>query len=92
MTPREKHIPDEAERTSICLTIEDRAAIGWIRDTRKREKSNRTTNNDILVDALWSYLAGKYGRTREQIDAAVPPPLAKQPSKVTEIPRPKKKR
>jgi hypothetical protein len=92
VSPREKHVPDEAGRTSVCLTIEDRAAIGWIRDTRKREKNNRTTNNDILVDALWSYLEEKYGRTREQIQASVPPPLPKQFSKIAQMPEPKKKR
>jgi hypothetical protein len=85
VSPKEKHIPDEAERTSICLTIEDRAAINWIRDARKREKSKRTTNNDILVDALWNYLTEKYGRTREQIQASVPPPLPKQPSKIMQM-------
>jgi len=91
VSPKEKHIPDDAERTSICLTLEDREAIGWIRAARKREQSKRTTNNDILVDALWSYLAEKYGRTREQIQAAVPPPLPKQVSKVTQMPKLRKK-
>ena len=90
MSPREKHISDEAERTSICLTLEDRAAIGWIRDVRKREKNKRTTNNDILVDALWNFLAEKYGRTREQIQLAVPPPLPKQPSKIAQMPKKKR--
>jgi len=89
VSPKEKHISDDAERTSVCLTIEDRAAIQWIRDARKREKSKRTTNNDILVDALWSYLKEKYGRTREQIEESVPPPLPKEPkAKVTQMLKP----
>jgi hypothetical protein len=72
----------------VCLTIEDKAAIRWISDARKREKSRRTTINDILVDAIWSYLKEKYGKTREQIEALVPPPVPAAPRpKVTPMPK-----
>jgi hypothetical protein len=91
VSPKEKHVPYEAERTSVCLTLEDRAAIRWISDVRKREKNKRTTINDIVVDALWNFLEEKYGRTREQIQATVPPPLAKlPPSKITQMPKKKR--
>jgi hypothetical protein len=70
--------------------MEDRAAIRWISDVRKRERSKRTTINDIVVDALWDFLKEKYGRTRDQIQGTIPPPLPKQPkSKITQMP-PKK--
>jgi hypothetical protein len=94
MSPREKHIPDDAHRTSVCLTAEDRAAIRWISEVRRAKKDKRTTSNDILVDALWYFLEKTEGKTKAQIRATVPaiPVDARPPSKVTEMPKPKSKR
>lgn len=91
MSPKEKHIPDDAQRTSVCLRIEEKAAIRWIGDVRKREKNNRTTINDILVDALWDYLKERYGRTREQIEVTAAPPILKPArAKITQMPQKKR--
>lgn len=89
MSPREKHIPDDAQRTSICLTAEDRTAIRWISEVRKAKKNNRTTSNDILVDALWYFVEKTGGKTKDQIRAMVPSTLvdARPQNKVTEMPR-----
>jgi hypothetical protein len=94
MSPREKHIPDDAQRTSICLTAEQRAAIRWIGEVRRGKKDKRTTTNDILVDALWYFLEKTEGKTKEQIRAMVPAvPAEERPqNKVTEMPRPKNRR
>ena len=91
VSPREKHIPDDAHRTSICLTAEDRAAIRWISEVRRASKSKRTTSNDILVDALWFFLEQAEGKTRRDIRAMIPvtPAGATLSNKVTEMPRPK---
>ena len=94
MSPRAKHVPDDAQRTSVCLTANERAAIRWISEVRRAGKNNRTTINDILVDALWYYLDKTEGKTREQIQAMLPPAppnATAQPSKVTQMPKPKKK-
>jgi len=94
MCPREKHIPDDAHRTSICLTAEERAAIRWISESRRGRKDRRTTSNDILVDALWFFLEKTEGKTKEQMSTIVPASQAvtRLLSKVTEMPRPRKKR
>jgi hypothetical protein len=94
MSPREKHIPDDALRTSICLTAEQRTAIRWIGEVRRRMKDKRTTTNDILVDALWYFLEKTEGKTKDQIRAMVPPVPAevRLQNKVMEMPRPKSKR
>jgi hypothetical protein len=94
MSPREKHIPDDAHRTSVCLTAEDRAAIRWISEVRRAKKERRTTSNDILVDALWFFLEKTEGRTKDQIRATVPsvPVNERLQNKVTEMPKPKNKR
>jgi hypothetical protein len=94
MSPREKHIPDDAHRTSVCLTAEDRAAIRWISEVRRAKKERRTTSNDILVDALWFFLEKTEGKTKDQIRATVPSvPVNERPhNKVTEMPKPKNKR
>jgi hypothetical protein len=94
MSPREKHIPDDAHRTSVCLTAEDRTAIRWISEVRRAKKDKRTTSNDILVDALWYFLAKTEGKTKDQIRAMVPAISADErpQSKVTQMPKLKKKR
>ena len=93
MSPRAKHIPDDAKRTTVGLTAEDSAAIHWIGQSRRNKKDKRTTTNDILVDALWYYLEKTEGKTRDQIQAMVPvAPADEHPkSKVTEM-KPKNKR
>ena len=94
MSPREKHIPDDAQRTSVCLTAEERAAIHWIDEVRRRKNDKRTTTNDILVDALWYFLEKTEGKTKEQICAMLPavPANERTQNKVTEMPKPKNKR
>ena len=94
MSPREKHIPDDAQRTSVCLTTEDRAAVRWISEVRRAKRDKQTTTNDILVDALWYFLEKTEGKTKDQIQATVPTvPVDKRPQgKVTEMPKPKNKR
>jgi hypothetical protein len=94
MSPREKHIPDDAQRTTVGLTAEDRAAIRWIFEIRRAKKDRRTTTNDILVDALWYFLEKTEGRTKEQIRSGLPTfPIETGPQKkVAEMPKPKNKR
>lgn len=94
MSPREKHIPDEAQRTSVCLIAEDRAAIRWIGEIRKAKKDKRTTTNDILLDALWYFLERTEGKTKDQMRDMVPKVAIEERTRnrVTEMPKPKSKR
>jgi hypothetical protein len=94
VSPREKHVPDEALRTSVCLTTEERAAIRWISEIRRAKKDKRTTTNDILVDALWYFLERAYGRSKEQIKMMVPEVPAEElhQAKIREMPKPRSKR
>ena len=91
MSPREKHIPEDAQRTSISLTAEDRAAIHWISEVRRAKKDRRTTSNDILVDALWYFLEKVEGRTRDQIRSTIPTVSAEESArnKIAQMPKPK---
>lgn len=93
MSPREKHVPDDAHRTSVCLTAEDRAAIRWISEVRRTRKNRRITINDILVDALWYFLEKAEGKTKDQIRAMIPaiPVGRQQDNKIREMPKPTKK-
>ena len=92
MSPREKHIPDDAQRTSVCLTAKDRAAVLWISQSRRARKNKRTTTNDILVDGLWELFDKTGGKTEDEIQAMVPHvPLGERPqSKVTQMPKTKR--
>ncbi len=92
--PREKHIPEDAQRTSICLTAEDRAAIRWISEVRRAKKDRRTTTNDILVDALWHFVEKTEGKTKDQIRGALPDIAVaeRRRAKITEMPKSKDRR
>lgn len=94
MSPREKHVPDDAHRTSICLTAEDRAAIRWVSEVRRAKKDKRTTSNDILVDALWYFLEKAENISKDKIRAMVPdvPVDVDVQNKIKEMPKPKIKR
>jgi hypothetical protein len=90
--PKEKHVPDDAQRTSVCLTANERGAIHWIKEVRRSrddEYRKRTTTNDILIDALWYFLKHTEGKTREQIEASLPPKPKKPQAKITQMPRKK---
>ena len=93
MSPRAKHISDDAQRTSICLTAEENAAINWIREARRLRKEDRRTKNDILVDALWYFLEKTEGKSREQMGQMVPSKPVAEPKriKIAEMPKPRNK-
>jgi hypothetical protein len=94
VSPRAKHIPDSAHRTTICLTDEEQAAVNWIKSARRQRGNDRKTLNDILVDGLWLLLEREEGKTREQIRTMVPhvQAIPVTQDKVTEMPKPKRKR
>jgi hypothetical protein len=89
MSPREKHIPEGASRTSICLTAAERLAIELIGSSRRVAKNRRTTINDILVDALWFFFENAEKKTRDQIEALVPTATTEQRphAKIATMPR-----
>jgi hypothetical protein len=89
MSPREKHIPDDAKKTTVALTAEESSAVHWISQSRRNKKDKRTTTNDILVDALWYFLEKTEGKTKDEIRAMIPaiPPDEHRQSKVTEMPK-----
>jgi hypothetical protein len=94
MSPREKHIPDDAQRTSVCLTAEDKMAIFLIGQSRRAKGSRRTTMNDIVADALWDLFEKTEGKSRDQVRALLPSPQVsdRSPAKVTQMPKPARKR
>jgi hypothetical protein len=94
VSPREKHIPDDAKKTTVGLTPEDSAAIHWIGQSRRNKKDKRTTTNDILVDALWYFLEKTEGKTKDQIQAMVPAVSVDERTQnnVRVMPKPKHKR
>ncbi len=93
MSPREKHIPDDAQRTSVCLTAEDRMAILLLGQSRRRRGSKRTTTNDILVDALWELFEKAEGKGKEHVRQLLPSPANNEQisSNITQMPKPKRR-
>ncbi len=88
MSPRAKHIPNDAHPTSIRLTDEEIAAINWIRTSRRQKGNDRKTLNDVIVDGVWLLLEREEGKTREDIRETIPtPPINAAHPKVTEMPK-----
>lgn len=77
MSPRPQHIPKGAKPTSLSLTVEDRAALNWVKLVRETRGDDRKTLNDVLIDGLW-LLAEKEGKTREEIRSMSPSPTPAQ--------------
>jgi hypothetical protein len=93
MSPKDKHLPGNAKRTSVSLTPEDKSAIFLIGMARQANGDKRTRINDILVDALWYFFEKTTGKTRAQIRTMLPeiPIEESQPTKVREMPKRKNK-
>jgi hypothetical protein len=93
MSPRAKHIPDNASKTTIRLTDEEMAAINWIRISRNQKGNDRKTLNDVLVDGLWLLLNQEEGKTRDEIQATIPQRQTRAVAQdnVTRMPKPKRK-
>jgi hypothetical protein len=94
---RPRTISDNATPTSISLTPAERMAIHVISENRKARNEKRTTANEVVVDAVWYLLENFEHKTREQIEALLPPAPPKEDKpmpKVAEmsINRTKKKR
>jgi hypothetical protein len=89
VSPRPKHVPDDAYRTTIRLSDEELAAINWLRTSRRQRGNERKTLNDVVVDGIWNLLEREEGMTREQIGATIPrrPLTAKAPQNVREMPK-----
>jgi hypothetical protein len=87
MSPRHRHVPEDATLTSIKLTDEDRTAIHWIKMARRGRGEDRDRLNDILVDGLWHLLEKVEGKTRREIRAMIPSTPQVQAKKVAVMPK-----
>jgi hypothetical protein len=94
MSPKDRHLADDAKRTSVSLTPEDKAAIFLIGLARQARGDKRNRINDILVDALWYFFEKTTGKSREQVRTMLPDIRIeeRQPTKITEMPKPSRKR
>lgn len=94
MSPRPKHIPDEAYRTTIRLADDEQFAIEFLKMARRQKRSERKTLNDLLVDGIWLLLEREEGKSKDEIRAMMPtrPITASPPAKVKEMPRRKSQR
>jgi hypothetical protein len=91
MSPKPKHIPDEAYRTTIRLADDEQFAISFLKTARRQKGNDRKTLNDILVDGIWLLLEKEEAKSKLEIRAMMPVRPAVQPTQanVTEMPKPK---
>lgn len=77
-----------AKRTTVYLNPAEDLALSVIENSRRVRVEKRCQPSDIVADAIWMYLERTEGKTREQIEALLPPIEKKQlPSNVTRMPR-----
>lgn len=80
----------KAKRTTIYLNPAEDLALSVIENSRRRREERNCERGDIMADAIWLYLEKVEGKTRDQIEALLPPlPLKIQPQNVTEFPKKK---
>jgi hypothetical protein len=93
MSPKPKHIPDDAYRTTIRLADEEQFAINFLKTARRQKGNDRKTLNDILVDGVWLLLEKEEARSKQEIRAMMPLRPSAKPGQanVTEMPKPKKR-
>lgn len=93
MSPKPKHIPDEAYRTTIRLADDEQFAINFLKTARRQKGNDRKTLNDILVDAMWLLLEKEEARSKQEIRAMMPvrPPEKSGRVNVAEMPKPRKR-
>lgn len=92
MSPRPKHIPDEAYRTTIRLTGDEQLAINFLKTARRQKGNDRKTLNDILVDGMWLLLEKEEARSKQEIRSMMPlPPMKPGQANVREMPKSRKR-
>ncbi len=90
---RRQHVSENARRNTFYLTPAQEYAIDTIQKLRRHHNDKRDSPSEIVADAIWKWLTEVEGVNRQEIEARFPsPPDAEQsPSKITQMPRPKKK-
>ncbi len=91
---RRQHVPKNARRNTFYLTPAQEYAIDTIQKLRRHRNDSRDSPSEIVADAIWNWLAEVEKIKREEIEARFPsPPVQEHPTaKVTQMPKPKKKR
>jgi len=77
-----------AKRTTIYLNPAEDLALSVIENSRRIREEKHYQPSEIVADALWLYLERVEGKTREQIEAMLPPaPKKQQPNNVRLMPK-----
>jgi hypothetical protein len=84
---RDKHLQQDARRTSISLTPAEELALDVIQKRKRAKHQGRDTPSEIVAEALWRFLEEVEGIKREQIESLLPAVRQRQqePSNVTEF-------
>jgi hypothetical protein len=68
---RPKRLHPDAEQVGFYLTPEEQLVLQIIRVRRKKRGEERTSQNEVVVDALITLLEKVEGVAREEIDSLV---------------------
>lgn len=85
---RNRHLADDARRTSISLTPVEELALDVIQKRRRTRQEERDTPSEIVADALWRFLEQVEGIGRGQLESLLPssaPLIEDRRSRVTPI-------
>lgn len=89
---RNKHIGRNAKRNTFYLTAAEELAIDTIKALRRDRDDKRFTPSEIISDAIWKFAADVEHINRQEIEGRFPlPPTEEEPpSKIRQMPPPKK--
>ncbi len=66
---RSKKLPEGAAQVAVYLTPEEHLALQIIQGRRKKRGEERTSNSEVVADALWYSLERQEKVPRRQVEA-----------------------
>ena len=84
---RPRRLPEGAEQIAVYLTQEEHLALQVIQGRRKKRKEGRTSNSEVVADALWYLLEHRERMSRRQVEALLAG-ISGRGSKISSFPLP----
>jgi len=70
--PRSKKLDPDAEQVAVYLNPTEKLVMDVIAARRKKRGETRTSQSEIVVDALWKVLTDVEGVARQRIEELIP--------------------
>ena len=84
---RTKRLSPDAEQVAVYLTPREQLILQTIRARRKDRDEERTSNSEVIIDALWFFLEEAEGVPRQKVEELLAQPRRRGEIKVKPFPK-----